>query len=115
MWMYWYHDIRRQRLCIQRLRLPSHGESAHQQVDDLSIASLFLAAIIEAREWGITQIVVWERSSYAEIAMAYVANGLNLEWISERNVEGENLGMRWKGGEEGRKIVVEPNEIYAWG
>ncbi|ORY60897.1 uncharacterized protein BCR38DRAFT_459839 [Pseudomassariella vexata] len=106
-WVYWFHDFRKQKLVLQRVRV---GKA---QATTLCLASLFLAAVIEARTWGLPNVVVWTPDAESLLALDLLAKK-GFEVISEERDGTSIPSVRWAGGDESIKTVFWPNEFFAW-
>jgi hypothetical protein len=108
-WIYWTHDLRKQHLFIQRVRIFVEEEEKRHKV----LATLLLYAIHEAKLWQLPRIVVWEPGPDLEKAVGLLKSrveGFAPVFEARRR---ETISVRWKDGEL-KYAIVTPNEHYAW-
>lgn len=109
-WMYWYHDLRHNKLIVQRVKLPKgQGEPAATQ----ALAKLLLDTLDEAAKWGLQKVVLWNPGSELRSAMDFLAAKMKIDVTSEKRENSEIPCLRWRDGEK-LNVTVWPNEFYGW-
>jgi hypothetical protein len=108
-WLYWTHAIARSELQILRIGWVDGGEK--------NLKSLLAAAVAEARESGLSEVIV-SRESTGEIRKA--ASLLEQDRVVELSCnfdDGKKAAVpsvRWKGASDGKRVLWEENELYSY-
>ncbi|KAI2472367.1 hypothetical protein F4781DRAFT_428337 [Annulohypoxylon bovei var. microspora] len=109
-WLYWFHDLRAQKITIQRIKLPQDQNS---KATTQALAALLLDAVEEAARWKTSEIVFWNPGPELRDATKYLAEELGIK-VEDETRETSNIPcLRWRGGEK-KMATVWPNEYYAW-
>ena len=109
-WLYWFHDFRKQQLAVQRVG----GHMEESDLQTTAIARLLLDALEEASKWNLAKVVVWNPSSGLTCAMKILEEGFGVEVETEERIGRSIPSVRWKGSNETQAITVQLNEFYAW-
>jgi hypothetical protein len=112
-WIYWDHDLREKKLKV--LRIVTRGEDGvEKQRGD--VKKLLLAALAEAREWGLPKVLVWNPTTeVADVTTGIWRDlGPQVQVTFEEREDGSIPSLRWKGGKGLQGVVWESNEYYAW-
>ncbi|KAL2186690.1 hypothetical protein L209DRAFT_755422 [Thermothelomyces heterothallicus CBS 203.75] len=112
-WICWDHDLREKKLKVLRIvTREQDGPEARRG----AVRKLLLAALAEAKGWGLPKVLVW--SPGAEVAGAatdiWRELGPEVSVTFEEREDGSIPSLRWKGGKGPEEIVWESNEYYAW-
>jgi GNAT superfamily N-acetyltransferase len=112
-WIYWEHDFRKERLQILRI-VTSAGDEPQQQVSD--IAALLEAALLEATQWGIRHVIMWNPDELLTLGMKAVGNDHEsvVSVIFDERLEKAIPQLRWKSGQDATDTVWEENFAYAY-
>jgi hypothetical protein len=112
-WIYWDHDLREKKLKVLRI-VTREGDELEKQRGD--VKKLLLAALAEAREWGLLKVLVWNPP--AEVADVtteiWRELGPKVHVSFEEREDGSIPSLRWRGGKGLEDVVWEINEYYAW-
>ncbi|KAI1505710.1 hypothetical protein F5X99DRAFT_216018 [Biscogniauxia marginata] len=108
-WIYWYHDYRRQALIVQRVHTGSDDSEGTMK----ALARLLIEALTEAKEWDLPAVTVWDPSPITQRVIQFLAEELGIPVINEERTDADIPSIRWRNAEE-RNVVVSPNEFYAW-
>ncbi|KAG7293617.1 hypothetical protein NEMBOFW57_003671 [Staphylotrichum longicolle] len=112
-WIYWDHDLREKKLKVLRI-VTGEGDGEEKRRGD--VRALVLAALVEAKDWGLHKVLVWEPS----VDVAAVATDLwrdlgpGLEVVFDEREDGSIPSLRWKQGKSLDAVVWEDDEYYAW-
>ena len=112
-WIYWDHDLREKKLKVLRI-VTGDGDSEEKRRGD--VRALVLAALAEAKAWGLHKVLVWEPS----VEVAAVATDLwrelgpGLEVVFDEREDGSIPSLRWKEGKSLEGVEWEDDEYYAW-
>ena len=111
-WLYWYHDFRRQQVAIQRVKPPPRQtEEAHVR----ALASLLLDALEEARRWDIPKVLLWDLSPFTLRAIKLLSDALEIDVKTEERIRKGVPMIRWKGADDKKNVMVRSHEFYARG
>ncbi|KAK4040990.1 hypothetical protein C8A01DRAFT_15229 [Parachaetomium inaequale] len=112
-WIYWDHDLREKKLKVLRI-VTRDGDDPEKQRED--VKKLLLAALAEAREWGLLKVLVWNPTvGVADVATEIWREvGPRVHVSFEEREDGSIPSLRWKGGKGLADVVWESNEYYAW-
>ncbi|KAI5924200.1 hypothetical protein F4810DRAFT_666180 [Camillea tinctor] len=108
-WMYWYHDLRKQALLIQRI----HTGVNESEVAIKALARLLTEALLEAKAWDLPTVVIWDLCPKTQKAIKFIAEELGVSAVSEERKDAELPSIRWRNAED-RHTIISPNEFYAW-
>ncbi|KAI1775670.1 hypothetical protein F4818DRAFT_384750 [Hypoxylon cercidicola] len=109
-WMYWYHDLRHDRLIVQRAKVPENlGDTAVTE----ALAKLLIDTLNEAAKWELQKVVIWNPGPELRDAMEFLAVKMKVNVMNEKRENSEIPCLRWHGGKKSR-ITVWPNEFYGW-
>ncbi|KAK1656026.1 hypothetical protein BDP81DRAFT_414005 [Colletotrichum phormii] len=102
-WVYWDHDFREKKLKV--LRVAGDPEA--------DVTALLQAAVIEAAEWGLAKVLVWNPDEGVSASAKRVSDrtGGAVRVVFDERLDGSIPSLRWKGEGE---VVWEDNEYYAW-
>ncbi|KAH8889030.1 hypothetical protein GQ53DRAFT_723820 [Thozetella sp. PMI_491] len=109
-WIYWIHDFQKQQLAVQRVA-GDIGESPEQTE---GIAKLFLDALLEAAEWKLPKVVVWNPSAGLLRGIKLLEERYGVEVVTEERIGRSIPSVRWRDSDETRTIVVQLCEFYTW-
>ncbi|KAI0202307.1 hypothetical protein F4808DRAFT_71959 [Astrocystis sublimbata] len=109
-WLYWYHDFRKGRLAVQRIRMPDETDRPHGS----AVAAMLLDAIEEARTWDLAQVIIWEPSSLLLDAISLLRDIYNVQSDTRARIDKSVSSIRWMHGDETTTTIVHFNEFYAW-
>ena len=109
-WLFWFHDFRKQQLAVQRVG--GHVEGSELQTT--AIARLLLDALEEASRWNLAKVVVWNPSSGLTCAMKILKDRFGVEVETEERIGRRIPSVRWKASNGTEAITVQLNEFYAW-
>ncbi|KAH6651317.1 hypothetical protein F5144DRAFT_559104 [Chaetomium tenue] len=112
-WIYWDHDLREKKLKVLRI-VTREEDAGEKQRED--VRKLLLAALAEAREWGLLKVLVWNPTTeVAEVTTGIWRDlGPKVQVTFEEREDGSIPSLRWKGGKGLEEVVWESNEYYAW-
>ncbi|KAG4223629.1 hypothetical protein PC116_g27907 [Phytophthora cactorum] len=109
-WLYWYPDLRHEKITIQRVKLPRGQDEA---TSTRVLARLLLDAIGEASKWNLSEVDMWNPTPELHGAMNLLSSELGIK-VTHRKRETEHIPcLRWRGGEK-KSVIVSPNEMYPW-
>ncbi|OLN97247.1 Lysine acetyltransferase 2 [Colletotrichum chlorophyti] len=102
-WVYWDHDFREKKLKV--LRVAGDPEA--------DVTALLHAAVIEAADWELAKVLVWNPDSGISASAKRVSDRTDgaVRVIFDERLDGSIPSLRWKGEGE---VVWEDNEYYAW-
>ncbi|KPM34197.1 hypothetical protein AK830_g12374 [Neonectria ditissima] len=107
-WMWWVHDYRARKLRIVRIYV-----ARLKGLED-GVRALLEAAVVEASLCGLHEVVIWQPREQVVQAAKQLSEAYGQGMSA---LQGERLEMmpclRWRGG-EGRDVVLEELEYYAW-
>ncbi|KAI9791066.1 MAG: hypothetical protein M1816_004297 [Peltula sp. TS41687] len=111
-WLYWMHDLNLNRLVVLRLVIKEDDGKDDVRKD---LTALLHAAVVEAREWNLTDVVVWNPPT----ALVEAAELLEPDDIERSDVYSRDSNdlpcLRWRRGEKSRdQILWEANEKFEW-
>lgn len=109
-WMYWYHDLRSHQLTIQRIH-PAQNSSTDQAEN---MASLFMCALKEARNWDMPRVVVWNVTFVIDQALKLLHDQYEIKSSVEDEAKNNIPSLRMRGRLVTEKIRWHSNEFYAW-
>ncbi|KAL2192639.1 hypothetical protein P885DRAFT_47162 [Corynascus similis CBS 632.67] len=114
-WIYWDHDLREKKLKILRI-VTRDEEEGSAETRRGTVKKLVLAALAEAREWGLPKVLIWAPSEeIAAIATEIWRElGPKMHLVFEEREDGSIPSLRWKDRKAVDKVVWESNEYYAW-
>jgi hypothetical protein len=112
-WIYWDHDLREKKLKVLRI-VTREGDDPEKQRGD--VKKLLLAALAEAREWGLPKVLVWNPTvDVADVTTEIWRElGPKVHVSFEEREDGSIPSLRWKRGKGLEDVVWESNEYYAW-
>ncbi|KAK4239291.1 hypothetical protein C8A03DRAFT_14297 [Achaetomium macrosporum] len=115
-WVSWDHDLREKKLKILKIVTGAGDEPTKRKAD---AKKLLLAAMAEARDWGLPKVLVWKPGGPWEWAMAAATEiwrdlGPNVQVVFEEREDGSIPSLRWKAGKSLEGLVWEDSEYYAW-
>lgn len=112
-WIYWDHDLREKKLKVLRIVTREEDGLEKQRGD---VKKLLLAALAEAREWGLPKVLVWNPTTeVAEVTTGIWRElGPNVQVTFEEREDGSIPSLRWNDGKGLEEVVWESNEYYAW-
>jgi GNAT superfamily N-acetyltransferase len=125
-WICWDHDLREKKLKILKF-VVGVGEDEPPAKKRVDAVKLLLAAMAEAKEWGLPKVLVWipagshlgQGGPEWEWATA-AATDIWREWgplvqvVLEEREDGSIPSLRWRGGESLEGVIWEDSEYYAW-
>ncbi|WYZ39215.1 hypothetical protein EsH8_III_001129 [Colletotrichum jinshuiense] len=102
-WVYWDHDFREKKLKV--LRVAGDPEA--------DVTALLHAAVIEAADWGLAKVLVWNPDDGVSASAKSVSDrtGGAVRVVFDERLDGSIPSLRWKGEGE---VLWEDNEYYAW-
>ena len=109
MWLYWHHDLQRNRLVIQRISRSSGGET-----DIKALVSLLLDARAEASAWNLSAVSIWSPDDDIEAAGRHLSELVPNDVIQKVERESDITMVRHAGGNGTKQVVVAAHEFYAW-
>ncbi|EAQ93802.1 hypothetical protein CHGG_02037 [Chaetomium globosum CBS 148.51] len=112
-WIYWDHDLREKKLKVLRVVTREEDGGEKQRGD---VKKLLMAALAEAREWGLPKVLVWNPTTkVAEVTTGIWKDlGPKVQVTFEEREDGSIPSLRWKGDKGLEEVVWESNEYYAW-
>lgn len=109
-WIYWYHDFRKHQLAVLRI----HPPEASSQEQAEQVASLLLDALEEASAWSLPKVTVWDANSAILQALEILKDEYGVKVASGQRDRRSIPSLRWKGGDESKRVTLHCNEFYAW-
>lgn len=111
-WLYWDHDVREDKLKIQRIVL-AEGQYEKRVAD---VKALLEAALTEASAWGLVKVGIWSPSSETCTAATNLWRelGPKMHLVFEERESESIPSLRWKGGNSPGEIVWVDNEYFSW-
>ncbi|KAI1763182.1 hypothetical protein GGR53DRAFT_498444 [Hypoxylon sp. FL1150] len=109
-WMYWYHDLRHNKLIVQRAKLPENRGDATAVP---ALASLLLDTLDEAAKWELQKVILWNPGPELRRALMFLTAKMKVDITHEKRESSEIPCLRWHGGQK-LNTIVSPNEFYAW-
>ncbi|KAK1982543.1 hypothetical protein LZ30DRAFT_781237 [Colletotrichum cereale] len=102
-WLYWDHDFRENKLKVLRVG----GDP------DADVTALLHAAVLEAADWGLAKVLVWNPDDGVSASAKRVSDRSEgaVRVVFDERSDGSIPSLRWKGDGE---LVWEDNEYYAW-
>jgi GNAT superfamily N-acetyltransferase len=114
-WIIWDHDLREKKLKILRL---VEDCVRNRRKDQLlgDVKTLLRAALVEAQDWGLSKVLVWNPSPATATAAAELWSELQpqVQVTLEERDDGSIPSLRWREGRPVDNVVWELNEYYAW-
>ncbi|KAI6084793.1 hypothetical protein F4821DRAFT_164740 [Hypoxylon rubiginosum] len=111
-WMYWYHDLRHNKLIVQRAKLPKPQGDTNVDVTR-ALVELLLDTLEEAAKWGLQKVVIWNPSPRLRDPLKHLEKQLEIDITTEKRESSEIPCLRWHGGQK-LSTTVSPNEFYGW-
>ncbi|KAI1640602.1 hypothetical protein F4809DRAFT_637404 [Biscogniauxia mediterranea] len=108
-WMYWYHDLRKQALLVQRI----HTGVNESEAVIRALARLLTDALLEAKAWDMATVVIWDPCPKTQRAIKFLTEELGVSAVNEERKDAELPSIRWRSAED-RNTIMSPNEFYAW-
>jgi GNAT superfamily N-acetyltransferase len=113
-WLYWEHDYRKNKLQILRIVT---AEGATPEEKSTAIASLLQMALLEAKDWNLPRILVWNPDEHVTAAAKKLGTILSeaVTIVFDEREDGSLPSLRWCPSEPLKgEIVWEENFYYAW-
>ena len=111
-WAYFDHDFRENKIKILRI-VSLHDETSPER--DEEIAALLEAAMVEAAEWNLPKVLVWDPDRVYEKAMKMVTDKhKEIDVVFDSREDGSIPSFRWRGGADCGNTVWEENHYYCW-
>ncbi|KAK8130785.1 hypothetical protein PG999_003165 [Apiospora kogelbergensis] len=117
LWLYWYHDFRKEQLGIQRVRLPPRLDGDGSDNHDVVIrrlAGLLHRALGEAEEWGLPNVVVWEPTAAVVEAMDILARRAGVSLRTEERIGRSIPSLRFRADDTPSSVHFHMKELYMW-
>ncbi|KAI0508457.1 hypothetical protein F5B22DRAFT_649950 [Xylaria bambusicola] len=108
-WLYWYHDFRKQQLAVQRVRI----QQAPSQIHHEALAAMLMDAVEEACRWKLTKVVLWEPHAELFGAMHILQEKFNIKSETFARHNKSIPSLRWHTDRE-RSTTFHFNEFYTW-
>ncbi|KAI1264794.1 hypothetical protein F5Y18DRAFT_417379 [Xylariaceae sp. FL1019] len=111
-WMYWFHDFRKNQLAIQRVHIPMDSEPSDVSRE---LAAGLLDAIEEARKWNFPKVIYWKDSQDLSAAVEFLVRRSDIVATKGERSKAR-ISVRWIGqSDEATDSVELPlEEFYAW-
>ncbi|KAK3901237.1 hypothetical protein C8A05DRAFT_45065 [Staphylotrichum tortipilum] len=112
-WILWDHDLREKKLKVLRV-VAGEGDAEGKRRGD--VRALLLAALAEAKDWGLHKVLVWAPTAEqtAVVGELWRELGPQVQVALEEREDGSIPSLRWRGGKALDGVVWEDNEYYAW-
>jgi GNAT superfamily N-acetyltransferase len=112
-WLYWDHDLREKKLKIQRI-VTRGSDPPEKKAGD--VKALLLAALSEAEDWGIVQVLAWSPTQEVTAAVMAIWHevGEGLQVSFDHRTKMSLPSLRWKGGKDVGEVVWQDNEYFSW-
>ncbi|KAI1300891.1 hypothetical protein F5Y03DRAFT_221332 [Xylaria venustula] len=107
-WLYWYHDIRKQELAVQRVRVPAESHQIHRD----AIAAMLLDAIEEACAWKLPRVILWDPSPELLSVMQMLQEQFQIKSETVARNKKSVPSLRWRHADASNKITFHFNEFY---
>ncbi|KAI1326685.1 hypothetical protein F5Y16DRAFT_400185 [Xylariaceae sp. FL0255] len=116
LWLYWFHDFRKNQLAIQRVHIPlTEPQTDKEHVE--AIATLLLDALEEAAKWNLFKVVFWTDAPYLSAAANLLVQrhgpGVEISAMSKERTGDCMTMVRWRGTEP-VTIELPLDEFYSW-
>lgn len=117
-WAHWVHDWRKKRLRVLRVVHDDGGGgggTTSRGVEE-AFAALLAAAVVEARRWRFTKVVLWNPAEAVRAACKGVGNAQpeGVKVVFEDRVEGWVPSLRWNGPRPVGGVAWEEHNGYCW-
>jgi GNAT superfamily N-acetyltransferase len=114
-WIVWSHDVREKTLKVLRIVNSQEGERWGEW-RRWHMRGLLLAALEEAKEWGLSKVVIWEPSAEVveTVKALWYELGTDVKVAYEVREDRAIPSLRWKGDKDLEDVVWEENQCYAW-
>ncbi|KAI0160685.1 hypothetical protein GGR57DRAFT_519582 [Xylariaceae sp. FL1272] len=111
-WMYWFHDFRKNQLAIQRVHTPMDSEPSDVHSE---LAAGLLDAIDEARRWKFPKVIYWKDSQDMSAAVELLGRQSNIVATKGERLK-SRVSVRWgeQSDESSDNVELPLEEFYAW-
>jgi hypothetical protein len=109
-WIYWFHDFRKQQLAVQRVG----GYTGEDEIQVRAIARLLLDALEEASKWKLPRVVIWSPGDGLIRAIKLLEQDYGVDAVTEERIGRSIPSVRWRASDESRAIKLQLCEFYTW-